>query len=128
MKCEFQKEYLFLTTHRKERSIQFGNTHTVEIFCFDNLVETHPRLTSAHQEKSTKKYHLKSNEQLMNDNPFYLNRAQKMGPEVHNMVHAILMRGNGFLDLRSIWGILNLDIVYFNSKTSLWCNCLFFHI
>lgn len=86
-----------------------GSPHTVELYFLGTLIETHPRLTAVHQSKSTKKHHLKDHEQVMTDNNVYLGRAMKIGPNVHEMITWILKRGNGFVDLRSIWGILNLD-------------------
>lgn len=86
-----------------------GTPYTVEIYYLGGLIETHQKIISAHQSKSTKKHHLKHYEQILGDNQFYLNRAMKMGPYVHEMVKWILNRGNGFVDLRIIWGILNLD-------------------
>mgnify|MGYP001590351745 CR=1 FL=1 len=98
-----------------------GNAHTVEIYHLGTLIETHPRLTAVHQSKSTKKHHLKSHEQVMTDNNVYLERAQKIGSHVHEMIEWILKRGNGFVDLRSIWGILNLDKDHSNETLDLAC-------
>jgi hypothetical protein len=98
-----------------------GNAHTVEIFHLGMLIETHPRVTCAHQSKSTKKHHLKSHEQVMDDNQFYLDRAKKLGPHVEEMVRFILKRGNGFVDSRNIWGILNLDKDHSREKLDLAC-------
>ena len=86
-----------------------GTQNTVEMYYLGNLIETHSRLISCHRSKSTKKHHLKSHEQTMMDNGIYLERANKLGPHVLEMIEWILKRGNGFVDLRSIWGILNLD-------------------
>lgn len=98
-----------------------GTAHTVEIFHLGMLVETHPRLTCAFQAKSTKKHHLKIHEQMMTDNQFYLDRAHKLGPNVEEMINSILQRGNGFVDSRSIWGILNLDKDHAPDKVNLAC-------
>lgn len=98
-----------------------GNAHTVEIFHLGKLIETHPRVTCAHQSKSTKKHHLKIHEQVMTDNQFYLDRARKLGANVEEMVRSVLQRGNGFVDSRSIWGILNLDKDHAAAKVDLAC-------
>ena len=98
-----------------------GSEHTVEIYFCGILIETHPRLTAIHQSKSTKRHHLKCHEQVMTDNNNYLNRAMKLGSHVHEMIEWILKRGNGFVDLRSIWGILNLDKDHSAEKLNLAC-------
>lgn len=98
-----------------------GSAHTVEIYFLGTLIETHPRLTAVHQSKSTKKHHLKSHEQVMTDNNIYLDRALKIGSNVHEMIEWILKRGNGFVDLRTIWGILNLDKDHSAEKLDLAC-------
>ncbi len=98
-----------------------GSARTVEIYFKGNLIETHPRLECVHQSKSTKKHHLKSHEQTMGDNQFYLDRALKIGIHTHEMTLWILKRGNGFVDLRTIWGILNLDKDHSIEKIDLAC-------
>lgn len=89
-----------------------GGRDIVEIFYKGNLLEIHTRIKSAHQAKSIKKYHLKPHEQIMQDNDYLLNKAGKVGDEVKEMVKTILMRGRGYVDTRSIWGILSLDKDY----------------
>jgi len=98
-----------------------GTSHTVEIFHLGKLIETHPRLSCAFQSKSTKKHHLKFHEQVMTNNQFYLDRAKKLGANVEEMVSSVLQRGNGFVDSRSIWGILNLDKDHAPAKVDLAC-------
>jgi hypothetical protein len=93
-----------------------GNAQLVEIYFKGTLIETHPRLNCVHQSKSTKKHHLKTHEQTIGDHHCYLERAKRIGPHVHEMVEWILKRGNGFVDLRIIWGILNLDKDYAAEK------------
>lgn len=98
-----------------------GSTDTVEIYFLGSLIETHPRLKLAHQSKATKRHHLKSHEQVLMDNNIYLDRAKKIGPYVYEMIEWILKRGNGFIDLRAIWGILNLDKDYSVERLDLAC-------
>lgn len=86
-----------------------GNSDTVKIYIKGKLIETHPRIKSAHQSKSIKKHHLEPYEQIINDGNFYLKKAIAIGPNVKEIIEAILLRGNGFVDTRKIWGILSLD-------------------
>ena len=48
----------------------------------------------------------------MQDNDYLLGKALKIGPNVKEMIEAILLRGLGFVDTRKIWGILSLDKDY----------------
>ena len=84
----------------------------VEIFFKGNLIETHQVVKSAHQAKSTKKHHLKPHEQIMQDNDRLLEKAKKIGDQTEEMIRSILMRGRGYVDTRSVWGILSLDKDY----------------
>jgi hypothetical protein len=96
-----------------------GTQHTVEIYFSGRLIETHSRLNCVHKSKSTKNHHLKSHEQIVLNNNYYLERAMKIGTHVHEMVVGILSRGNGFVDLRTVWGILNLDKDYSAEKINM---------
>lgn len=58
---------------------------------------------------------------MMTDNNIYLDRALKIGKNVHEMIEWILKQGNGFVDLRTIWGILNLDKDHSAEKLDLAC-------
>lgn len=98
-----------------------GSTQSIEIYFLGSLIETHPRLTAVHQSKSTKRHHLKSHEQTITDASVYLDRARKIGVHVYEMIDWILKRGNGFVDLRTIWGILNLDKDHSAEKLDLAC-------
>ncbi len=57
----------------------------------------------------------------MGDNQFYLDRALKIGAHTYEMIEWILKRGNGFVDLRTIWGILNMDKDHSIEKIDLAC-------
>lgn len=98
-----------------------GGKEAVEIFYKGNLLETHTRIKSSHQSKSTKKHHLKPHEQVMEDNGYLLDKANKIGLKVAQMVEAILMRGRGYVDTRSVWGILSLDKDYDKSQVDKAC-------
>jgi hypothetical protein len=89
-----------------------GNREVVKIYHQGVLLETHPRLTSSFQSKSTKPQHLKVHERIIGDHGHYLSRAEKIGPAVKDLIEAILFSGNGFIDTRKVWGILSLEKDY----------------
>jgi hypothetical protein len=96
---------------RKQVTV-IGNSRQVLIYQSGKLIETHPRLTDRCRSKSTKRHHLKPWEQIC-DNPEGLKGiAAKIGEFVLIVVEEILRKGNGFVDLRRIWGILSLDKKY----------------
>jgi len=96
---------------RKEVTV-IGNSRRVLIYHQGKLIETHERLTDRSRSKSTKRHHLKPWEQAC-DNPDGLKGiAAKIGEFVHIVVEEILRKGDGFIDLRRIWGILSLDKKY----------------
>ncbi len=98
-----------------------GSSDIVEIFYKGNLLETHSRVKSSYQSKSTKKHHLKPHEQIMDDHEILLKKAGKIGDEVKKMIEAILLRGRGYVDTRAIWGILSLDKDYSKHQVNKAC-------
>lgn len=102
-----------------------GSSETVKIYFKGKLIETHPRITSSYQSKSTKKKHLEPHEQIMENNDYYINRASKIGTYAESFIRAILGNGNGFIDFRKIWGILGLDKKYTSQEIDQACkSCL----
>ena len=85
-----------------------GRTH-VSIYCNGKLLEVHDRLTDPHRSKSTKPHHLKPWERSLQEDSPYRQRARALGPQVDAMIEKILIQGEGFIDLRKVWGILSLD-------------------
>jgi hypothetical protein len=57
----------------------------------------------------------------MQDNDYLLDKANKIGPKVKEVIEAILLRGLGFVDTRKIWGILSLDKDYENCQINKAC-------
>lgn len=89
-----------------------GTNQTVSIYYKCNLLETHQRIQSPHQSKSTKVHHRKGWEQIMDDHQHLIKRARALGSFVEEVVVQILACGQGYVDYRKIWGILNLDKSY----------------
>ena len=89
-----------------------GNKDVVKIYLKGKLLETHYREKSPFKSKSTKNHHLEPYEQIINDGNHYLKLANKIGPNTKEIIKSILLRGNGFVDTRKVWGILSLDKTY----------------
>jgi len=89
--------------------IVLGGKEQVSIYAKGKLLETHARINDPHTAKSTKQHHLLPHERTMLDGAFYIKRGEKMGPHVACAIGLILASGDGFVDLRKVWGILSLD-------------------
>lgn len=89
-----------------------GSDTQVAIYKQSKLLEVHDRVLDPFRSKSTKKSHLEPWLRALDDDSNYLVRAEKLGPSVKNLVARIISRGEGFIDFRRVWGILNLDKKY----------------
>lgn len=106
------KYYSVGDKYYKQEVFIIGNTKVVEIYLKGKLLETHQRISNPYQSKSTKEHHKKPWERLASDYHNYIERAEKIGTSVKEMISNILKAGNGFVDYRKIWGILSLDKNY----------------
>jgi hypothetical protein len=89
-----------------------GNSRSVAIYHAGKLIETHERLWCRTRSKSTKPHHLKPWEQVCANPDGLRGEARKIGPCVEQLVSRILVRGDGFIDFRRIWGLLSLAKKY----------------
>ena len=93
----------------------------VTIYHAGKLIEVHDRVTDPNRSKSTKPHHRKPWERIC-DNPDGLKGfAAKLGPFVLAAVEMILLKGDGFVDFRRIWGILSLDKKYSKAEIDRAC-------
>lgn len=106
------KYYSVGKEHYEKNAFIIGNQEIVKIYITGKLIETHPRVKSNYQSKSTKEHHKEPHEQIITDSGHYLKQARKLGDHVEELIKAILLKGNGFVDTRKIWGILSLDKKY----------------
>lgn len=96
--------------------VVLGSPRQVSIYHAGRLLEVHDRLTDPLKSKSTKPHHLKPWERDLSSGDGYRQRAQALGPQVDVMIEKILAQGDGFIDLRKVWGILSLDKRYSASR------------
>ena len=85
-----------------------GNSRQVVIYCQGKLIETHQRVTDRAVSKSTKPHHMKPWEQVCNNHEGLRVSARKIGTCVEQVITKVLLKGDGFVDYRRIWGILSL--------------------
>jgi len=109
----FQNKYYSLEEkYIGKEVVVIGNSRQVSIYHQGKLIELHERVTDSRISKSTKPCHLKPWERELESDSFYRERAAKIGPDVEEVIVNILIKGNGFIDTRKIWGILSLDKKY----------------
>jgi len=89
-----------------------GNSRQVCIFCEGKLIETHDRLLDRTRSKSTKPHHLKPWEQACANPKGLAALGAEIGPHAEAFIARILLRGDGFIDFRRIWGLLALKKKY----------------
>lgn len=92
--------------------VVIGNSRQVAIYHENRLIETHERVLDRTRTKSTKPHHRKPWEQVCDNHEGLTAQALKIGPCVAQMVEKILLKGDGFIDYRRIWGILSLVKTY----------------
>ena len=92
----------------------------INIYFKNKLVETHARLYCGNTSKSTKMHHRKPAERVMDDNSHYIKRAERLGPNVKEVVMRILLQGNGFVDTRKIWAYPVQRKILFTRRDVYW--------
>jgi DNA-binding Lrp family transcriptional regulator len=116
------KYYSLAVEYIGKRVFVLGNSEKVKIYHNGELLEVHDRITSSYQSKSTKKHHLRISEQMMLENGPLLERAEKLGIHVKEVIERLLVHGNGYVDRRKVWGILSLDKKYTAEKIDKACS------
>ncbi len=106
------KYYSVEEKYTGKRAVVIANSKQVSIYHEGKLVEVHDRITSSYKSKSTKPCHMKPWERELENDSYYRERAAKIGPYVEEVIINLLIKGNGFIDTRKIWGILSLDKKY----------------
>jgi hypothetical protein len=95
-----------------ETVVVIGNSKQISIYHQGKLIEVHDCITDPYQSKSTKPCHMKPWERELENDSYYRERAAKIGSYVEEVIVNLLVKGNGFVDTRKIWGILSLDKKY----------------
>ena len=101
--------------------IVIGNSQQISIYCDGKLIETHERVTSRGISKSTKSHHRKPWEQACDNHEGLKADARKIGTCVEQVVAKVILKGDGFIDYRKIWGILSLEKKYSNDEIDAAC-------
>jgi hypothetical protein len=106
------KYYSVEEQYRDQEVAVIGNSTQVSIYHKCKLIEVHDRITDPNISKSTKECHKAPWQRSMREGSYYRKRAEQLGPYVEEVIVRLLQQGNGFIDIRKIWGILALDKKY----------------
>lgn len=99
---------------KKQEALVIGNSSQVSIYLKGRLLEVYERITDPFKTKDCKEHYREPWEKTLQDHGHYLKRAGGIGIFVEQFVNIVLARGQGFVDTKIIWGLLNLDKTYEN--------------
>ena len=109
----FANKYYRVDTRLKgATALVIGNTSQVSIYCSGRLLEVYERIHDKFITKVCKDHYKESWEKTLQDQGHYIKQAQGIGPNAERFVGIILARGEGFVDTRSVWGLLTLNKKY----------------
>lgn len=106
---------------KKEAVLTLGTSTKVAIYCAGRLLEVYDRITDPFVLKASKEHYKESWEITLKDNNHYIERAKIYGEHTARFVEMVLARGEDFVDLRVIWGLLTLDKKYSYESINIAC-------
>lgn len=86
--------------------------NVILIYCRTQLIETHQKLLRGQRVSSTKPEHLGPWQKTLLPGSVYRKAAAQIGPWCDKLIFAILQRGQGVVDNKSIWGIIGHNKIY----------------
>lgn len=92
--------------------VVLGSPKQVSIYHQGVLLEVYPRITDPYQTHAAKDHLKKGWQNILENNRHYIERAGKMGPNVHSLIQSLIKNGQGFVDTRKIWGVFSLEKKY----------------
>lgn len=93
-------------------ALVIGNSTQVSIYCNGRLLEVYERIQDKSISKACKDHYQESWEKTLQDYGNYIKQAKNIGSNVERLAGIILARGEGFVDTRSVLGLLTLNKKY----------------
>jgi hypothetical protein len=106
------KYYALGDSHIGKDAVVLATAARVSIYVGRDLAETYDRITSPYETHATKDHLLQPWQKIEESNAHYLRRAEAIGPHCLHMIRSLLQKGDGFVDVRIIWGVLTLEKKY----------------
>jgi hypothetical protein len=113
--ARFSNKYYAVADQFIEKEVVIlGSKSRISIFANGNLIETYDRIKDQHQSHIIADHLKKPWQKVEENNKHYLDKAKRMGASVEAVIRVLVLRSEGFIDTRIIWGILSLDKKYSN--------------
>ena len=103
------KYYAVADEHIDKEGVALGSKTRISIYISGVLVETYNRITDKNQTHDIKDYLKKPWQKIEENNKGYLSHAKRIGPHCEAFIKTLIMRGDGFVDTRILWGVLSLE-------------------
>lgn len=110
---KFHNKYYSVDEKYIGKKVSIYEKHNEVVICHNGkLIETHPKIINPLQQCSTKPEHYRGWQKAMKNDSIYRVRASRLGPDVDALVHTIIQRGHGFIDNKTIWGIIKCETTH----------------
>jgi hypothetical protein len=103
------KYYAVSDEHVNKEGVVLGSKSRVSIYINGVLVETYNRITDKYQTHAIQDHLRKPWQKVEENNKGYINQAKRIGPHCEALIKTLILRGEGFVDTRILWGILALE-------------------
>ena len=81
----------------------------VHIYHKGKLIETHQKLTGEHSMHSTKPEHLGPWRRALEPTSIFRKASRRLGADVDQLILKVLERGQGYIELNTVWGIIGFQ-------------------
>ncbi len=103
------KYYAVSDEHIDQEGVLLGSKSRVSIYIKGILVETYDRIKDKNQTHAIQPHLQKPWQKIEENNKGYISHARRIGPHCEALIKALIMRGEGFVDTRILWGVLSLE-------------------
>jgi hypothetical protein len=115
------KYYALGDAHIGKDAVVLATDARVAVYVGRDLAESYDRITNPYQTHATKDHLLKPWQKIQESNAHHLKRAEAIGPHCLRMIQQLLQKGDGFVDVRIIWGVLTLEKKYPRERIDFGC-------
>ena len=103
------KYYAVSDGHIDKEGVVLGSKSRVSIYINGVLVETYDRIKDKHQTHAIQDHLRKPWQRIEENNKGYINQARRIGPHCEALIKTLILRGDGFVYTRILWGVLSLE-------------------
>lgn len=103
------KYYAVADGYIDKESVVLGSKSRVCIYINGALVETYDRIIDKNKTHAIQDHLQKPWQKVEENNKGYIHQARRIGPHCEALIKALILRGEGFVDTRILWGVLSLE-------------------